>query len=171
MCSLEEPFRKGEWPSKKARIHRITGFPTSSFDIDGSPSMCFQSFCGFPHRCPHRCSLTGVHLLLDGPAPPAATLLSLLLSRQVLWALWGHNWLPHGGFGWSAGLREGTLPISGPEDQHPCSCPAPPCVAKGPSNYCPGGSLPIITHLSALLILSPLTLGNSRDPCLPPGGG
>ena len=99
------------------------------------------------------------------------TALSLLLSRQVLWALWGHNWLPHGGFGWSAGLREGTLPISGPEDQHPCSCPAPPCVAKGPTNYCPGGSLPIITHLSALLILSPLTLGNSRDPCLPPGGG
>lgn len=98
--------------------------------------MCFQCFCGFPHRC----FLTSMHLLLDRPAPAAATLLSAAEQARALGSV-GHNWLPHGGFGWSPGLREGTLPISGPEGQHPCPCPAPPCAARGPDSYCLGGSL------------------------------
>lgn len=113
--------------------------------------------CGPPHGCPHRGSLTNPHLLLHRPSPPATLLLYCWVPRQpvLCWAqltsLWWYR-IAH----WP---QEGTLPIWGPEGQCPCSLLL--CAAKRPAN----------THFSALLTLPPLTLGDSRDSCLPLDGG
>lgn len=146
---------------QRPRIHIIAmRSPTSSLDMNGSPSACFPVFLWVSSQGrPHRGSPTSPHLLLSW--------LHLLLPYHSL--CWG---APRGSVRSQAQLAPLWYQIAcwlqGGDTSHfrvSLLALAPPCAAKRPHHCCPGGVLPLNPHFSTLVASPPLTLGNRRESC------